>query len=35
MASREVSMVCRRFVMSSVVMLGRFFMVTRGMGKVL
>jgi hypothetical protein len=34
MAGREVSMVCRRFVVSSLVMLGRFFVMTRRIGKV-
>jgi hypothetical protein len=34
MAGREVSVVCRRFVVSSVVMLGRFFVMTRRVGKV-
>jgi hypothetical protein len=34
MATRDVSMVCRRFVVSSLVMLGGFFVVTRRMREV-
>ena len=34
MATRDVSMVCRRFVVSSLVMLGGFFVVARRMRKV-
>jgi hypothetical protein len=34
MAGRKVRMVRRRFVVSSVVMLGRFFVMTHRMGKV-